>query len=45
MKEWNAPVIDELNIEETQYGGTAITTLDNVFIDEDGVPAGTMAKS
>ena len=34
MKEWNKPVVEEMNISETQYGGDPTRPEDNTYYDE-----------
>lgn len=35
MKKWNAPELEVLGVENTQYGSQTITVTDGVYVDEE----------
>lgn len=45
MKEWMNPVMEELNIEETQYGGKHTKEFDDIYVNAEGNWEGTFKES
>ena len=40
-KEWRTPSMEEVNLADTEYGGTTVTQFDNIYQDAAGNWGGT----
>lgn len=45
MKKWSAPVIEEMNIADTQYGGKSSIDFDDIYVNSEGKWEGTFKES
>ena len=41
IKNWETPSVEEVDLSETEYGGTTVTNFDNVYQNADGKWEGT----